>query len=98
MRGAVPVVRMQVGHHEQLLGNGQGPKAGHCPAGRLRKACVFQLAPTQHACACMHTQQICVSLQLTPCIVSSALLHKPSRTSQELQETASPTLRAVQLC
>ena len=79
MRGAAPVVRMQVGHHEQLLGSGQGPQAGHCPAGRLRKACVLQLAPAQHACACTHAQQMHVNLHSVPCLASCLSNHRLAR-------------------
>ena len=74
------MVRMQVRHHEQLLGSGQGPQAGHCPAGRLVKAHVLQFSAAQHACACNPTQQMHVSLQLAPCLASCLLLHKMQAT------------------
>ena len=73
--GAAPVVRMQVGHHEQLLGNGQCSQARHCPVAWLRKACVLQLSPAQHACACNDAQQMHVTLQSALCIASCLLLH-----------------------
>ena len=70
---------------------GRAPRLGTAQPGRLRKACVFQLAPTQHALRLYaHAANLCQFAADAHALSPAALLHKPSRTSQELQENSIP--------